>query len=127
MRQKSFCHLVAHAHDGIERGHRLLEDHGHAEAAQLLQLVRRGRGQFAALQLNAAGDPCLWRQKAHDGQRGDAFTGAGFAHQGVGFARLQGKRKPAHGHQRRGVFAPGLTLAGELHAEVFDLQQHEGY
>jgi len=25
------------------------------------------------------------------------------------------------------VFAPGLTLAGELHAEVFDLQQHEGY
>ncbi len=81
--------LVADAHDGIEGGHGLLEDHGDARAAQLLQFGGAGGGQLAAVEEYRAGEPRLGRQQSHDGQGGDAFTGAGFADQSEGLSRVE--------------------------------------
>ena len=49
--------LLAHRHDRVQRGHRLLEDHGHARAAQVAQ-ARRGRLQHV-LALRARASPAL--------------------------------------------------------------------
>jgi hypothetical protein len=55
MGQDGFGDLVSDTHDGIEGGHGLLEDHGHAQPAQSLQLRWASCGQFAALEENGAG------------------------------------------------------------------------
>ena len=46
MSQHGFGDLVADAHDRIERGHGLLEDHGDARAAKLAQLIGGQRGEM---------------------------------------------------------------------------------
>ncbi len=78
-----FVDLAADRDHGIERGHRLLEDHGHARGAQLPQTaVARGQ-QFLADQPDAA---ARWHQRillqqAHHGERGHRLAGAAFADQ----------------------------------------------
>ena len=73
--------LVADPLDRIERGHRLLEHHGHAGAAGGAQLGIRFGGEFLALQPHRAGLDVhrVLRQQAHHRLRGDGFAGAGFA------------------------------------------------
>src|SRR6185437_15508740 len=52
-------HLVGDGEDRIERGHRVLENHGDSRAAQLFALGRAGFQQVAAVEENfAAGDRC---------------------------------------------------------------------
>ena len=46
MRLGGFGDLVADAHHGIEGGHRLLKDHGHAAAAQGLQFAGRAEARL---------------------------------------------------------------------------------
>ena len=77
-----FPDLVADPLDRIERGHRLLEHHGHARAADRAQLGVRFGGQFLALQPDQTGLDLhrVLRQETHDRLRGDGFSGAGFAH-----------------------------------------------
>jgi hypothetical protein len=115
--------LVADAHDGVESGHGLLEDHGHAQAAQglqhLLQTSGAGGGEVA-FEEHGAGEPRLRRQQSHDGEGGDALAGAGFADQGEGFARREDERDVAHGGY-------GAARGGELDGEVLQLQEHERY
>ena len=76
-----FADLVADPLDRIERGHRLLEHHGHTRAADRAQLGVRFRGQLLALQPDRTGLDlhCVLRQETHHRMRGNRFSGAGFA------------------------------------------------
>ncbi len=77
-----FADLVADPLDRIERGHRLLEHHGHAGAADRAQLVVGFGEQLIALQPDRAALDLhrALRQQAHHGLRRHRFAGAGFAH-----------------------------------------------
>ncbi len=90
MSEDGFGDLVADAHDGVEGGHGLLEDHGNARAAKLAQLIGREggemRGCVAILKSDFALDDGGGREQAHDGERGDGFSGAGFTDQAEDFA-----------------------------------------
>jgi hypothetical protein len=84
MAQQAFDDLLANGECRIERGHRLLKDHGDPVATQVLQ---RGFGrthQFLSLEpYRAAGDaPMRLGQQAHDGQGGHALATSGLAHDG---------------------------------------------
>ena len=114
MGQDGFGDLVSDAHDGIEGGHGLLEDHGQAKATQLLQIGRAGGSGVAAFKDNGAGDTRLRRQESHDGQGGDAFSGAGFADEGESFTGGKRERNLSHG-------SDGALWRGELDGEVVEL------
>ena len=47
MRDDGFGNLISDAHHGIERGHRLLKNHGDARTAELAHGVVIERGQIA--------------------------------------------------------------------------------
>ena len=80
--------LVADPHDRVERGHRLLEDHGHARAAQIAQPRRRGRQHVLALEPDLAGrGRQLARQQAHHRLGGHGLAGARFADHADDLAR----------------------------------------
>ena len=77
-----FADLVADPLDRVERGHRFLEHHGHAGAADRAQLGIGFGEELIALQPDrTALDPHrAFRQQAHDGLRRHRFAGTGFAH-----------------------------------------------
>ena len=91
--------LVSYAHDGIERGHWLLEDHGDARAAQLAHGIVRQVGEIAGCTVlrkkNLAGNLCLRREQPHDGERANRFARAGFADQPQNFAGRDGEAEIA--------------------------------
>ena len=141
MSEDGFGDLVADTHDRVEGGHGLLENHGDARAAKLPQLVGRQLGEMrgeavAVLKGDLARDDRGGRKQAHDGERGDGFSGAGFADQAEHFARGDRERKTANG----GHGCSGLRLLGgrgclpstglrELDGQVTDVEQraHQGY
>src|SRR5690606_31582564 len=67
--------------DGIERRHRLLEDHADLAAADAFDLVLRQLEQVAPVEadraLEAGGG--AGREQAQDGEGGDALAASGFA------------------------------------------------
>src|SRR5262245_45894570 len=67
---------------GIEAGHRLLEDHRDLIAANLLHLLLSEIEQIAALKADDPVDDATRRigDEAQDGQRGYALAAAGFAY-----------------------------------------------
>ena len=80
MPNQHFDNLLADRIGRIERGHRLLEDHGEAIAAQIAQLAIGQRQQIDAVEANGAGNlRRILRQQAHNGERGDALAATGFA------------------------------------------------
>src|SRR5476649_2873638 len=82
--------LVADPHQRIERGHRLLEDHADAVAAQQAHLRRCQREEIAALEGDAAArDLQRRRQQPHDRAGGDRFARAAFAHDAQDLAGLE--------------------------------------
>ena len=102
MRDDGFGNLISDAHHRIERGHRLLKDHGNARAAQLAHgvVIERGqipRGRAVICEEDFAGDSGLRRQQAHDGQGSDRLAGAGFADQAQDFAGSDGETEVADG------------------------------
>ena len=77
--------------DGVHRvqaGHRLLEHHGHAAAAQQAPLLGRHGHHVAALEQQRIGLHLTGRlrHQAHQRQRGDALAAARFTHQPHGAA-----------------------------------------
>ena len=83
-----FGNLVADGVERRQRGHRLLEDHGDAPAAQSVHgvaLRRQGRdvdglsARRVVEEDRAARDPGLVRQDLEDGLRGHRLAGAGLA------------------------------------------------
>ncbi len=85
-------HLVdlgAAAHDRVERGHRLLEDHRHGRAAQLAQASLVDLQQILAFEDDTARDRAqlALRQEAHDAVRGHRLARAELADQAQDFPR----------------------------------------
>ena len=73
--------LVADREHRVQRGHRLLEDHGDPVAADRTHRRLVEAEQIAALEAHRAVDDAadLGRQQPQDRQRGDALAAAGFA------------------------------------------------
>ncbi len=71
----------------------------------------RAVAELAALELHLAGEPRLRRQQSHDGQRGDALAGAGFADQRERLSGVEREREIAHGSHRP---MRGGKLDGEI-------------
>ena len=80
MRPDHLDDLVADAVDGVQRAHRILEDHGDLLAADVAQLVVVEPVELSAAVVDRAGDPGVGGP-GQTGQRlrGDALAGAGFA------------------------------------------------
>ena len=95
MGQHSLGDLVAYSHDGIESGHRFLEDHGDARAAQLAHGVWEKRGEIAGRAVfreeDVAGNARLRRKQTHDGERCDRFARPRFADQAENLTRGDGE------------------------------------
>src|ERR1700754_2818089 len=80
MAQNDLHDLVADGEARIERGHRLLEDHGEPVAPEITQGVVGDIEKVEAVEADSAGDlGRTLRQEAHDGERGDALAAAGFS------------------------------------------------
>ena len=110
--------LVAHGEDRIERGHRLLEDHGDLVAADLAHLFLVELGEVPPLVTDLAADdaPRALLEELHHRQRGDALAAARFADQAHGLAFRDGERDAVDGTD----FAVGCE---KRRLEVVDLQQ----
>src|SRR6185437_12340384 len=87
MAQERLLELIADRVGRIERGHRLLEDHRHAVAADVFHAPRgepeeigAGEGEAACRALRPL------RQEVHDGERGQRLAAAGFADDAEGLA-----------------------------------------
>ena len=110
------------AHDGVQRGHGLLEDHGDVAAAAAAHLgLGEGQqvdwgGRYAARpgrsKEDAAADLGLGGEQAQQGKRGGGLARAGLADQAEGLA----------GRDREGDAAHGLAAA-EADRQVLDPQQ----
>jgi hypothetical protein len=78
---------------GVQRRHRVLEDHRHLVAADLAQLAGLGPDQVLALPQRLAarhrGPPGV---QPHDGETGDALPGAGLADDAERLSFLHGER-----------------------------------
>src|SRR5882724_11891640 len=105
--------LVADGEDGIEGGHRLLEDHGDVFATNFPHValfdgeeVAVGEEDFA-VEDSAGG----LRDEAEDGEGGDGFPAAGFADEGDGLAGEDGEGDVADGAN---LAAFGVEGDGEI-------------
>ena len=107
--------LLADRIDGIERCHRLLEDHRDRTAAQLRQLRRRQLEHRLAVQPDVALDLRVIGQQAHQRLQADTLAGAGFAKDGQRLAACQRERHAVH---RRHIRA----AATEAHRQIVDPQ-----
>lgn len=113
---QGFCELGADFHEGIQRGHGLLEDEADASAAQAAE------GFFVCIEDGCAveGDArvlsvtgTIFGQEAHEGHGGNGFAGTGFADEGEGFAFGDFEADVAHG-------VDGFFVELEADVEVFD-------
>ena len=84
--------LLAHGQHRVERGHRFLEHHGDAVAADAPHRRLVERQQVEAVEAHGAADHAAEhrRQQAHDGKRGDRLAAARFADH----ARASRRRRP---------------------------------
>ena len=86
--------LMGDGVERIERGHRLLEHHRHADPAHLAQVRVRHLQDIAAAKQNFSARIARsgLRQKADDRLRGDGLARTGFAHQRQRLALLEPER-----------------------------------
>jgi hypothetical protein len=82
-------HLALYRQIGVERGHRVLEDHRQPVAANAVELGRAHGQQVLALIQRLARGFAVTRQQAHHGQHGLALARAGFADDAQGLALFQ--------------------------------------
>ncbi len=83
--------LVADALHGVQRGHRVLEHHGHLRAPDLAEHVGVGVEHLAAVEAHAAGAAGVGGDEAHDRAGQDRLARAGLAHDAEGPAPLEGE------------------------------------
>ncbi|CUK21701.1 Uncharacterised protein [Achromobacter sp. 2789STDY5608615] len=121
-----FGDLVAGREARVERGHRLLEDHGHVGAAHALQRAvgRVDQVQHLAVapaQLHAAVDDAAAAvlHQAHQRQRGDRLARAGFADDRQRLAPIDVERHVAHRFD-------DAVRSLEAHGQVVDLDDAFG-
>ena len=90
--------LLADAHQRVQRGHRLLEDHADARAAQGAQRGGRQAQQVGALKVDdAALHAQRRRQQAHDRGGADRLAGAALADDAQDLARFDSETDVADG------------------------------
>ena len=112
--------LLAAAHDGIERRHRLLEDHRHARAAQRLEPpLGRADELLAGEPDRAAGHRERARQQAHRRVRDHALAGARFADEADDLVRRDRQVTPSTACARseprgRPIVRPAISRMGAL-------------
>jgi CheY-like chemotaxis protein len=106
--------------DGIERGHRILEDHRDLAPADLPQPRLLGGQQVLALpQRLAARDGVAPGVQAHDGEVRDALAAPGLAHDAQHLALLDREVDSVDGLD--------YTVVGvEMRSQVFDFEQRQG-
>jgi hypothetical protein len=108
--------LGADAHDRVQAGRRLLEDHRDAAAPHIAHAALGQGQQVLAVQPHgAAGDAAVLGQQAHQRQRRHALAAAALAHQGEGLAARQ--REP---HAVYGLHEAGVGV--QLDLEAVDLK-----
>ncbi len=108
--------LPADGEDGVQRGHRLLEDERDLPTAYAPQL-RGGRPQQVdALEERLAGDGGRGRQQAQDRHRADALAAARLADEPEHLPGRQRERDPVDGVR-------GAAVGVEPHGEIADVEQ----
>src|SRR5919204_6854459 len=106
MRGEDLRHLLAQGDGRIERGLRLLVDHGDALAAQGAHLLLRLAQHVLALEQDGAGlDAPVGAQMAHDGVGQCALARAALADDAVRVAPLERQRDVAQRRENRGALA----------------------
>jgi hypothetical protein len=106
--------LIADGEDGVERGHRLLKDHGDPGAPHAAHGLGILGEQVLALEDDTSRrDATGRRHQPHDGQRGDALPASALAHEPEHLAPVDGEAHPVH----RAEHAPG---GGEVGLQAFD-------
>ena len=96
MHEDSLGNLRADRHAGVERGHRVLKDHGEKASAQLLELLFRIRRDVRIVYKNFSCHARVFRQQAHNGLKQCAFAAAGFSDDGQHLARVQRQVNAPH-------------------------------
>ncbi len=121
MRADRLGQLGAHGQDRVQAGHRFLEDHGDAVAADAAQLCLGGGGQVGRAQPDAARRHAHGRrrQKAHDRQRGDRLARAAFPGNGQRLAAVQREGQLLHQGLQAG-------LGADRNRQPFHRQHGEG-
>jgi hypothetical protein len=110
--------LVADRQDGVERGHRVLEDHRDLSPTQVSKLLLRHREQVAAVEGGAAArDPARrLRDQAEQRHHGDALARTGLADDADGLTRVDLVADVADR-------VDDTVLGPELDGQAFDLEQ----
>ena len=113
-----FAELLLDRVKRVERGHRLLENHGDAVAAYRAHRRSGGMEQFLAVQPDTAAGVRGGGvgQQLQDAERGDRLAGAGFADQSDGLAAID-----RQGQALDGVH--GAALSAEIDRQVLYVQQ----
>ena len=117
--RQHFGHLRADGHVRCQRGERVLEDHGHARAANFVQLLTRQAGEFLTVKLDRALDNAVGGREAHRGQHGLALARAALADEAKALACPD-----AEGQLLHSLDEPILRLEGDR--QVADIKKRLG-
>jgi hypothetical protein len=121
VQQDRFRDLAAYGEHGIERGHRLLEDHRDVLAAHRAHRLFVERQQIDACQLDLAAGDAAGRigHQPHQRQRCNALAAARFADDRQGLVRREREADAVYGFH-------GTEAQVEIGAQVLDREQGRG-
>src|SRR2546425_4720000 len=113
-----FAELALDGQHGVQRRHRLLEDHGDLPAAHATHLLLVQRQEIAALEEHLPTDDASGRRRhqPHDAEGRDALAAPRLAHQRDRLARVD-----VPGDIVDGAYDAGAGL--ELRAQVSDVEE----
>src|SRR5262249_17567388 len=114
--------LLAHREDGVERGHRLLEDHRDLLAADLAHLRGGKLEEVPAVVVDLAVDDASWglRDEPHDAERRDALAAARLADHAQRLALVDVEVHPVDG-------ADDALVGEEVRLQSLDVEQSFGH
>ena len=111
-----FHELVADTKQRVERGQRILKNHGNAFAPQTEDLLFTHLDDIVAMIADLApGKPSRRPEKPEDGKTQGGFTATGLAHQTHDFSLFQ-----IQGHIFNGMH--GSDMNGKMHIQIFDFK-----
>ena len=116
---QGFGELAADGEDGVQRGHRLLEDHGDAVAADGAHFLFGDLQEVFAVEIDFAADDDAGGigDEAHHGEGADALAAGAFADEGDALALLDLVGEAVHG-------AEFAVLDVEIGPQVFDIEYY---
>ena len=112
-----FGQLLADLHDRIQRGHRILEDHRHLGAPDLLAILQAHGGELGSLEEHRAlADHVATGEQTHDRTRKDRLAAARLAHDAQPLAVLKRERHTVDGTHH-------TTGRDEVGSKIVDLEK----